>query len=620
MNYQETLEYINSVRHNQWKLGLSRTIELLHMLGDPQNELKFVHVGGTNGKGSTCAILESVLRAAGYRTGVFPSPYIEDFRERLQVSGTMISKEELCRITSVVKEAADTMEDEPSHFEIVTAIGMMYFRQMQCDIVVLEVGLGGEFDATNIIEPPEVAVLTNIGFDHTDYLGNTLAEIARTKAGIIKNPSPVVVYPNVPEVMDVLTEICAERGCSLEVADFGRITVKETSLDGQLLSWKKRAGSDCGDNSESEPFLDFTLPLIGEYQPRNTAVALTVIDELRRRGWIIPDEAVVKGMACVKWPARFEVLGRDPLFILDGGHNLQCAEAVAESVRRYLPGRKITLIIGMLRDKDYQAVLDVMLPLAAKCLCLAPVSERALQAETLAELIRSKGIPADSYDSPEEAVRKCLKEEEPVLAFGSFYMAGEVRKAFRKEYKKKLRKAAVKAREALSEEERVRYSSEICRKITETADYKAAKKIFTYKWTRGEVKLDELEKAAVRDGKRLVYPLCLIRTEMLAIEPGCGEAAWKDSGFKGIREPVIEKGTVIDPADIDLVIAPCTAFDENCRRLGMGGGFYDRYLPKCTSAKVIAAAFEAQQMTEIPVDEFDQPVHAVITEKHIFSP
>ncbi len=186
LSYQETLDYINSVRLNQWKLGLSRTRELLEKLGNPQKELKFVHVGGTNGKGSTCAMLESILRAAGYRTAIFPSPYIEDFRERMQVNGEMISREALCRLTGKVKEAADTMEDEPSHFEIVTAIGMMYFREMKCDIVVLEVGLGGEFDATNIIDPPEVAVLTNIGFDHTDYLGNTLAEIAATKAGIIK--------------------------------------------------------------------------------------------------------------------------------------------------------------------------------------------------------------------------------------------------------------------------------------------------------------------------------------------------------------------------------------------------------------------------------------------------
>ena len=431
MDYQETLDYINSVRHNQWKLGLSRTRDLLHMLGDPQNELRFVHVGGTNGKGSTCAMLESVLRAAGYRTGIFPSPYIEDFRERLQVSGKMISKDELCRITSIVRDAAETMEDHPSHFEIVTAIGMLYFRQMQCDIVVLEVGLGGEFDATNIIEPPEVSVLTNIGFDHTDYLGNTLAEIARAKAGIIKSFSPVVVYPNVPEVTDVITEICRVRGCDLEFVDFSRISIVHADIDGQVLRWSCGHAGTGQSQISREDDLVISIPLIGEYQSRNAATALTVIEKLRSRGWNIPEEAVIEGMAHVKWPARFEVLGKDPLFILDGGHNLQCAEAVAESVRKYLPDTKVTLIIGMLRDKDYKAVLDIILPLAAKCCCLTPASDRALPADELAEVIAQKGGVPEVFASAEDAVRAVRREACPVLAFGSLYMAGEVRKAYR---------------------------------------------------------------------------------------------------------------------------------------------------------------------------------------------
>ena len=424
LSYQETLDYINSVRLNQWKLGLSRTRELLDKLGNPQKDLRFVHVGGTNGKGSTCAMLESVLRAAGYRTAIFPSPFIEDFRERMQVSGEMISREALCRLTGIVKAAADTMEDEPSHFEIVTAIGMMYFREMKCDIVVLEVGLGGEFDATNIIDPPELAVLTNIGFDHTDYLGNTLAEIAATKAGIIKTGTSVVVYPNVPEVTDVLTQVCKERGCPMEIVDFGRISIKSADLTGQILEWKKSAG----------PFaetVELKIPLLGDYQSRNAAVALTVVEKLREKGWAISEEAVSEGLAHVSWPARFELLGSDPVFILDGGHNIQCAEAVAESVRDYLPGRKVTLIIGMLRDKDYQAVLDVILPAAERCICLAPLSERALNAEELAEIINSKGVPAHSCESAAEAVRECLAGPDPVLAFGSFYMAGEIRKAYR---------------------------------------------------------------------------------------------------------------------------------------------------------------------------------------------
>ena len=416
MDYKETLDYINSVRRNVWKLGLSRTRELLHMLGDPQDELRFIHIGGTNGKGSTSAMIESVLRAAGYRTGLFPSPYIEEFRERIRVSGENISEEDLCRLTELVKSKADTMEDEPSHFEIVTAIGMLYFHEKKCDIVVLEVGLGGEFDASNVIKAPEAAVLTNIGYDHMDYLGDTLEEIARTKAGIIKSYSPVVMYPNTPEVTDVIRSICLGRGCELWIADFNRINSIDANLSGQTISW---------DGEEMR------LGVIGEYQMKNAALALTVIELLRRIGWDISEGAVRKGIESVRWPARFELLGTDPVFILDGGHNAQCAEAVAESLERYLPGEKVTLLIGMLRDKNYEEALDILLPYINKCYCLTPASERALPAEELAASINKKGIAAEALSSAEYAINKCLSEDNPVLAFGSLYMAGEIRKTYR---------------------------------------------------------------------------------------------------------------------------------------------------------------------------------------------
>lgn len=386
------------------------------MLGDPQDDLKFVHIGGTNGKGSTSAMIESVLRTAGYRTGLFPSPYIEEFRERICVSGEMISEDELCRITERVKSFADTMEDEPSHFEIVTAIGMLYFKEKDCDIVVLEVGLGGEFDASNVIKAPDVAVLTNIGLDHTDYLGTTLEEIARTKAGIIKTGSSVVLYPNVPEVTDVIEEICEERGCELTVADFSRMKSIDADLSGQTFLWDDKT---------------LKTRLTGEYQLRNAAMALTVIEKMRELGWDISDEAIESGMASAKWPARFEVLGQDPVFILDGGHNSQCAEAVAESLKCYLPDEKLTLIIGMLRDKDYEAALDILLPYASYCYCLTPASDRALAAEELADQIRKRRVGAECTTDAREAIKKSLAAGRPILAFGSLYMAGEVRSEYR---------------------------------------------------------------------------------------------------------------------------------------------------------------------------------------------
>lgn len=386
------------------------------MLGDPQDDLRFVHIGGTNGKGSTSAMIESVLRTAGYRTGLFPSPYIEEFRERICVSGEMISEEELCRITERVKSFADTMEDEPSHFEIVTAIGMLYFKEKNCDVVVLEVGLGGEFDASNVIKAPDVAVLTNIGLDHTDYLGTTLEEIARTKAGIIKTGSSVVLYPNVSEVTDVIKEICEERGCELTVADFRRMKSIDADLSGQTFRWDDKT---------------YIIRLTGDYQLRNAAMALTVIEKMRELNWEISDEAIASGMENAKWPARFEVLGTDPVFILDGGHNSQCAEAVAESLDRYLPGEKLTIIIGMLRDKDFEDALDILLPYASYCYCLTPASDRALPAEELAEQIRKRGVDAECTTAALEAIKKSLAAGRPILAFGSLYMAGEVRSEYK---------------------------------------------------------------------------------------------------------------------------------------------------------------------------------------------
>ena len=440
MNLNEALTYINSATWSQWKLGLDRTRELLGRLGNPEKKLRFVHVAGTNGKGSTCAMIGSVLREAGYRTGMYPSPFIEDFRERIQLDGEMISEDALCELTGIVREAADAMEDHPSQFELITAIGMLYFQRMGCDVVVLEVGLGGTFDSTNVIESPDVCVITNIGFDHTDYLGNTLAEIASNKAGIIKPGADVVVYPNTDEVMEVFRRVSAENGCPLHVADFDRVAVRDADLTGQHLVWRT-AGTPAA-------ALEFRLPLVGEYQIRNAAVALTALEVLRQRGWNIPDEAVVRGMECVAWPARFEVLGTDPVFILDGGHNLQCAEAVAASLRKYLPDTQVTLLIGMLADKDYLSVLDTLLPFAAECLCVTPDSPRALPAEDLAARIRERidalcrdgsGCCTDGseccevrvFDSVPEAVRSGLGGTRPVLAFGSLYLAGEVRKAYR---------------------------------------------------------------------------------------------------------------------------------------------------------------------------------------------
>jgi len=400
MTAKEAIDYLNHYGWSQWKLGLERTQELLYRVGDPQDSLSFIHVAGTNGKGSTSAMLERILRLAGYKTGFYPSPFIEDFRERIQAAGEMISEDDLARITETVAAAAGSMAEHPTHFELITAIGMLYFAEQKCDIVVLEVGLGGTFDSTNVISAPEVAVICNIGLDHTEYLGNTVEEIAANKCGIIKHGSYVASYENQPCVMKIIEDTCSDKGCPLYKA--------------------------------ADEELKYPVSLIGPHQKKNARTALAAIHALRDRGWNIGEEAVREGLASTVWPARFEVMSTDPLFIIDGGHNPQCAQALADSLDDYIPGQKVTFIIGILGDKDYEKVLDIVMPYGEYFITLTPASPRALDGSVLATKIREKGGDAVAASSAEEAIDKAVRQGRPVVAFGSLYMAGEVRPAFRR--------------------------------------------------------------------------------------------------------------------------------------------------------------------------------------------
>jgi len=399
MTAKEAIDYLNHYGWSQWKLGIERTQELLSRVGNPHDTLKFIHVAGTNGKGSTCAMLESVLRTAGYKTGFYPSPFIENFRERIQVAGSMIPEDDLARITEKVGAAAQAMEEHPTHFELITAIGMIYFAEQKCDIVVLEVGLGGTFDSTNVISAPLVSVICNIGIDHTEYLGNTVEEIAASKCGIIKSGSYVACYDNQPDVMDIIETTCREKGCPLY-----------KSADEELI---------------------YPISLIGPHQKKNARTALAVIHALRDRGLDISEEAVREGLAHTVWPARFEVMSKDPLIIIDGGHNPQCAQALIESLDDYIPGQRVTFIMGILSDKDYEKVLDIVMPYGEYFITLTPDSPRALDAEVLAEKINKKSGKAAPAATAEIAVCEAVKNGIPVVVFGSLYLAGVVRPAVR---------------------------------------------------------------------------------------------------------------------------------------------------------------------------------------------
>lgn len=421
MTYEEALSYIHSICWKGSKLGLDRTRELLGKLNDPQKELKFIHIAGTNGKGSTAAMLSSILEEAGYRVGLYTSPFINRFNERMQVNHQPIPDEELAALTEYVRPHADAMADSPTEFELITALAMVWFARQKCDIVVLEVGMGGELDSTNIIDVPEAAVIAAMGMDHVKELGPTMADIARAKAGIIKEGGRVVSYGGNLEADEVIAAVCRARNASLCQPDFSAIVPGDFSLEGQTFSYKGWRG--------------LRIPLVGAYQMNNAAVVLETVEVLRQRGWSVSDEAVRKGLADTRWPARFEVLRRDPVFIVDGGHNPHGIRATAESLRRLFPGRKITFVTGVMADKDVEHILGLIVPLADQFFTVRPDNPRAMDAGELARRIEAMGAKATACASVRDGVDRAIQAEGPhgvACALGSLYMSGEVRSCFGK--------------------------------------------------------------------------------------------------------------------------------------------------------------------------------------------
>lgn len=412
-NGQEAVEYIHSFSWLGSKPGLERTTALLNAIGNPERELKFVHVVGTNGKGSTSSMVASMLTAEGKCTGLYTSPFIRRFHERMMVNGQEITDEELAEVTRFVGEKADALDEHPTEFELVTCIAMEFYRRRKCDFVVLEAGMGGRLDSTNAIPAPEVVVITNIGLDHTGVLGDTVEAIAAEKAAVIKPGCQVVLYRQTPSVMAVVEEVCVRQGASLHVAGVEELEVLSDTLDGQKIVWKGRT---------------LFLPLLGEHQRHNAAVALTVAEVLG-----VSERAAANGLASARWPGRFEVLSRKPWFIVDGGHNPQCAETVETNLRRYFPGKKAVILIGVLADKNYAEVCAIVEPAAEQFVTVTPDSYRALSAEALAEQLSQYGKPVTACGSVAEGVKRACELAGPdglVCAFGSLYMTGDIRACF----------------------------------------------------------------------------------------------------------------------------------------------------------------------------------------------
>ena len=420
MNAEQAIAYIHSVCWKGSIPGLGRTQELLEKMGNPEKKLKFVHIAGTNGKGSTAAMTASILSKAGYRTGLYTSPYIYRFHERIQVDGVEISDEDLTEITEYVKPLADSMAQSPTEFELVCCIAFEYFYRKKCDIVVLEVGMGGAWDATNVIEVPEVAVITNIGLDHTEYLGDTVEKIAETKSGIFKPHGHAVVYRSTPSVEAVYERVCAERDVSLRKADFDGLVLKAHTLEGQVF--------DCGSRK------NLVLPLLGDHQLHNASVVLSIADTLIGEGWKISEQNIYDGIRDVRWPGRFDIVCRKPLFIIDGGHNPQCIEALVKNIQDYLAGKKVIALTGVLADKDYADMYKPVMPLVDRFVCITPPNPRKLEAEQLARYLRQAGAQAQASESILDGVKQAMDlagEDGVVLCFGSLYSIGGIRDALK---------------------------------------------------------------------------------------------------------------------------------------------------------------------------------------------
>lgn len=443
-SYEEAQEYIHSLYRFGSRLGLGRPRRLLAALGDPHLGLRVIHVAGTNGKGSVAAMVASVLTAAGYRTGLYISPYLADFGERISIDGRPIAPEETTALVfGDVLPAAERVagaspaggepEDPITEFEFVTALGFLHFARRKVDFLVCEVGLGGRFDATNVIDRPLVAVVTSIGLDHTDRLGTTIAQIAAEKAGIIKRSAPVVSAPQDPEALRVLAAAARRRDCPFYLAGRdGKVTFESASLAGQRISFS-------GPGFPREEGL--VLPLLGPHQLDNAATALTALGALRERALApaLDSGTLREGLARTLWPGRFEVFAGRPPIIIDGAHNPPGARALAATLRQLTPDRRIFLVLGILGDKDVETYLGLILPPAlpdvAGVFTCRPDNPRALAAAELARRVSlaAPGVPviatAGGVAEALRAARAAAGPDDIVCVAGSLYQVGQARAA-----------------------------------------------------------------------------------------------------------------------------------------------------------------------------------------------
>lgn len=447
MDWNEAIALLHGANWKHTKIGLERMRDFMHALGDPQEKLRYVHIAGTNGKGSACVMTQSILTAAGFRTGLYISPHLDQFNERLSIDGQMISDADLRRLAARVRAAAETLGEEPTDFEMITAMAFCWFEEQHCALVVLEVGMGGRLDATNVISSPEVCAIMHIGLDHTEFLGDTVEKVAAEKAGILKPGADCVLYHQLPGVMEVvqkrfadvnpdaagttdaavsaLSADTADSRCAsgaaattdgafdmahsnhagastksavarLVITDPTAFTARARTIDGQVFDYRARR--------------HLRIQLLGNYQMENAMAVLDIIDCLIRRGWGITENAIRAGLAQATWPGRFEVLSREPLLIVDGAHNPNGVEALVDTIRAYFPDQKINFVMGVMKDKDYHTMLRLIAPYAARFITELPDAHRALRPEQLKSEIRAYfDGPVETADSVTAAVERAME-------------------------------------------------------------------------------------------------------------------------------------------------------------------------------------------------------------------
>lgn len=417
MNCQQAIDYIHSLLKFGIKPGLERIEALCSSLGNPQDKLKFIHVAGTNGKGSTSTIISNILIKSGYNVGLYTSPYVVDFRERIMYNGLVIEEDELASCVEKVKTAAGSLEDvEITEFEFLTAVAFVYYEFKKCDYVVLEVGLGGRFDATNVIKAPLVSVITSISLDHTAILGDNVEQIAFEKCGIIKEDCDAVTYMyQDPEALKVIAEICRLKNVNLILPDNSKLRIISETVEGTYAEY--------GD-------IRYLLPLSGEHMIYNSCTAIEAAYALKKAGLNITDKAVEQGLNSSVMPARCELISKEPLVILDGGHNEDCANAFALFIKKHLSDKKIIMISSMMADKDYDAYLSKVASLSSCFIATKANVPRALSARELQFCAEKYCKNAVSFENPNDAIqyaKELFDKDSALIVCGSFYLAGEVR-------------------------------------------------------------------------------------------------------------------------------------------------------------------------------------------------